>query len=106
MATPREPARPTGEVPTGLVRNLGLFGALEIVKNKETGERFSPGGHAGVVTRQASLNNGLVMRATGDSMIIAPPLVCSTAELDILVDRARAALDEALQTLREDPAHW
>lgn len=90
----------------GEARNLGLFGALEIVKNKETGERFSPGGHAGVVTRQASLNNGLVMRATGDSMIIAPPLVCSTAELDILVDRARAALDEALQTLREDPAHW
>jgi adenosylmethionine-8-amino-7-oxononanoate aminotransferase len=39
-------------------------------------------------------------------MIIAPPLVCSTAELDTLVDRARAALDEALQTLREDPAHW
>jgi putrescine aminotransferase len=90
----------------GEARTLGLFGALEIVKDKDTGERFSPGGHAGVVTRQASLNNGLVMRATGDSMIIAPPLICSTAELDLLVDRARAALDEALQTLREDPAHW
>ncbi len=90
----------------GEARTLGLFGALEIVKDKDTGERFSPGGHAGVVTRQASLNNGLVMRATGDSMIIAPPLICSTAELDLLVDRAHAALDEALQTLREDPAHW
>jgi putrescine aminotransferase len=90
----------------GEARNLGLFGALELVKNKETRERFAPGGHAGIVCRTASLANGLVMRATGDSMIIAPPLICSTAEIDTLVDRARAALDQAYRELREDPAHW
>ena len=90
----------------GEARNLGLFGALELVKNKETRERFAPGGHAGMVCRQASLNNGLVMRATGDSMIIAPPLICTTSEIDTLVDRARAALDEAWRELRENPAHW
>jgi putrescine aminotransferase len=90
----------------GEARNLGLFGALELVKNKETRERFAPGGHAGIVCRQASLNNGLVMRATGDTMIIAPPLICTTGEIDTLVERARKALDEAWLELRENPAHW
>ena len=62
-------------------------------------ERFAPGGRAGAVCRQASLNNGLVMRATGDTMIIAPPLICTTAEIDTLVERAKAALDEAAREL-------
>jgi putrescine aminotransferase len=82
----------------GEARTLGLFGALELVKDKRTRERFAPGGHAGMVCRQASLDNGLVMRATGDAMIVAPPLICTTAEIDSLVERARAALD---QTVRE-----
>jgi putrescine---pyruvate transaminase len=84
----------------GEARTLGLFGALELVKNKHTRERFAPGGHAGMVCRQASLDNGLVMRATGDTMIIAPPLICSTAEIDTLVDRARLALDAAARELQ------
>ncbi len=83
----------------GEARTLGLFGALELVKNKSTRERFAPGGRAGAVCRQASLNNGLVMRATGDTMIIAPPLICTTAELDMLVERAKAALDETAREL-------
>ena len=65
------------------------------MKNKATRERFAPGGHAGMVCRQASLDNGLVMRATGDAMIVAPPLICTTAEIDLLVERARRALDDA-----------
>jgi putrescine aminotransferase len=83
----------------GEARTLGLFGALELVKNKATRERFAPGGHAGAVCRQASLNNGLVMRATGDAMIIAPPLICTTAEIDMLVERAKATLDETARAL-------
>jgi len=85
----------------GEARTLGLFGALELVKDKRTRERFAPGGHAGMVCRQASLDNGLVMRATGDAMIVAPPLICTTAEIDMLVERARAALDEAERELRK-----
>jgi len=83
----------------GESRTLGLFGAIELVKNKATRERFSPSGYAGMVCRQASLDNGLVMRATGDTMIIAPPLIISCDEIDILVERAKAALDDAYKTL-------
>jgi putrescine aminotransferase len=34
-----------------------------------------------------------VMRAVGDRMVVSPPLVLSHAEADLLVDRARIALD-------------
>jgi len=83
----------------GEARTLGLFGALELVRDKASGERFAPAGRAGIVCRQASLDNGLVMRATGDTMIIAPPLICTTAEIDTLVERARAALEQAAAEL-------
>ena len=83
----------------GEARTLGLFGALELVRNKKTRERFTPAGRAGMLCRQASLDNGLVMRATGDTMIIAPPLICSVAEIDTLVERSRAALDQAAREL-------
>jgi adenosylmethionine-8-amino-7-oxononanoate aminotransferase len=32
-------------------------------------------------------------------MIIAPPLICTTAEIDALVERAKAALDETARML-------
>jgi len=39
------------------------------------------------------VSKGLMVRQTGDAMIIAPPLVCSTGEIDILADRLTEALD-------------
>jgi len=39
------------------------------------------------------------MRAVGDTMIIAPPLVISEAEIDELVAKARKCLDLTLSVL-------
>ena len=39
------------------------------------------------------------MRAVGDTMIIAPPLVISQAEVDELVEKARKCLDLTLRDL-------
>ena len=41
------------------------------------------------------------MRAVGDRMIIAPPLVISHAEIDELVALARKALDATLADLKQ-----
>jgi putrescine aminotransferase len=48
---------------------------------------------AGMVCRGHCFTNGLIMRAVGDTMIIAPPLVISLAEIDELVEKARKCLD-------------
>ena len=78
----------------GEVRGLGFLGALELVADRSTGRRFSPAGKAGEYCRDAAVEAGLVMRAVGDTMIIAPPLVLSETQIDDLVSLARSALDQ------------
>ena len=84
-----------GEHPlVGETRMVGLMGALELVANKETLERG-----AGTVCRDIFVENGLVLRAVGDTMVCAPPLVLSNEEADELVDKTWACLDLAAKTL-------
>jgi putrescine aminotransferase len=77
----------------GEVRGLGMLGAIELVRDKQTRERFPGELGAGMICRGHCFSNGLIMRAVGDTMIIAPPLVISKAEIDELVDKARLCLD-------------
>ncbi len=83
----------------GQARGLGMVAALELVANKETGERFDSKVGAGTVCRDNCIESGLVMRAVGDTMIISPPLVITEAEIDELVARARRSLDLTWQKL-------
>ncbi len=84
----------------GEVRGVGLLGALELVKSKSTRERFAEKGTAGTLCRDICVQNGLVMRAVGDTMIMAPPLVIKPAEIDELVKRIRHCLDLTYEQLR------
>lgn len=82
-----------GEHPlVGEARGVGMLGALELVKNKKTRERFAEPG-VGMRCRQHCFQNGLVMRAVGDTMIISPPLVINEEEIDELIVKARRCLD-------------
>ena len=83
----------------GEVRGVGMLGAIELVRDKKTRERFTGRG-AGMICRGHCFSNGLIMRAVGDTMIIAPPLVISKAEIDELVTKARKCLDLTLNALQ------
>ncbi|MWV11003.1 aminotransferase class III-fold pyridoxal phosphate-dependent enzyme [Pseudomonas sp. R-28-1W-6] len=83
----------------GEVRGVGMLGAIELVKDKATRTRYEGKG-VGMICRGHCFNNGLIMRAVGDTMIIAPPLVISKAEIDELVTKARLCLDLTLQDLQ------
>ncbi|WP_313025360.1 aspartate aminotransferase family protein [Pseudomonas lopnurensis] len=76
----------------GEARGVGMLGALELVKNKRTRERFAEPG-VGMLCREHCFRNGLVMRAVGDTMIISPPLVIDEGEIDELIDKVRRCLD-------------
>lgn len=90
-----------GEHPLiGEARMVGLMGAMEIVANKATCERFAENQGVGTICRNLSVANGLVMRAVGDTMVVAPPLVISHAEVDELVEKARKTLDMTLDAVR------
>jgi len=78
----------------GEARIVGLIGALELVKDKAHRQGFADPGEVGVLCRDLCIANGLVMRAVRDTMIIAPPLVITHAQIDELIDKARKALDQ------------
>ena len=83
----------------GEVRGVGMLGAIELVKDKATRERYAGKG-AGMICRTFCFNNGLIMRAVGDTMIISPPLVITFAEIDELIEKARKCLDLTLESLQ------
>ncbi len=83
----------------GEVRGIGLLGALELVADKATRARFEPKGRAGTLCRDTCIEQGLVMRAVGDTMIVAPPLVITRSQIDELVDKARRSLDLTAKAL-------
>ncbi|MGL4404999.1 MAG: aminotransferase, partial [Notoacmeibacter sp.] len=80
----------------GEVRSFGLLGAIELVKNKQTKERFEGGG---MVVRDHAIANGLMMRAVGNTMIMSPPLIWTRETIDMAMARARKALDLAHRDL-------
>jgi putrescine aminotransferase len=77
----------------GQVRGRGLFAAVELVADKQTRERLAPDAQAAVFCRNTANQIGLMVRQTGDAMIMAPPLVCDTSEIDFLVEKLGQALD-------------
>lgn len=91
--------RIAGHPLVGETRTIGLMGAIEIVRDKATRERFLPSGSAAVVVRDHAIANGLMMRATGDTMILSPPLIWTRETIDIACGKILKALDLALEDL-------
>ena len=83
----------------GETRGVGMVAALELVRDKKTRTRYEGG--AGMLCREHCFRNGLVMRAVGDTMIIAPPLVITPESIDELVTLARLSLDQTHEVLRQ-----
>ena len=77
----------------GETRMVGLMGAMELVSSKTSCERFDDKSTAGSVYRDFAVNNGLVMRAVGDTIVTSPPLIISHNEVDELIEKARMCLD-------------
>lgn len=83
----------------GEARGLGMLAALELVPHKPSRQFFQPRGKVGTRCRAICVENGLVMRAVEDTMIIAPPLVISQSEIDELIEKAWRSLDITAQQL-------
>lgn len=71
----------------------GLVGAVQLCADKARRIAFPEKAEIGLICREHSIAEGLVMRAVGDRMVVSPPLILSHEEADLLVERARIALD-------------
>jgi len=77
----------------GDAETCGFVGGLVLVKDKRTRARFDPDLGVGMVCRGHCFGNGLIMRAVGDRMIIAPPLTMTHAQIDEMMGLIVKCLD-------------
>ncbi|TXT36977.1 MAG: putrescine aminotransferase [Comamonadaceae bacterium] len=85
----------------GIAETCGFTAGLVLVKNKASRERFDENLGVGMMCRRHCFQNGLIMRAVGDRMIIAPPLTMTHADIDEMMRLIRLALDLTLQELTQ-----
>ncbi len=71
----------------------GLIGAFQFTPDKNARSFFPEEAKIGLTARDFSFDNGLVMRAVGDRMVIAPPLVLTRQEADELISKAEKVID-------------
>lgn len=76
------------------IRSEGLICGFTLVKNKATRELFPNTGETGLMCRDIFFRNNLIMRACGDHMVAAPPLVMTKKEIDAMLAIAARCMRE------------
>jgi beta-alanine--pyruvate transaminase len=61
------------------LRGYGLFAAIDVASDGVAGRR-------GYRLQQALFDNGLHLKTTGDSLLLAPPLIADESHVDMMVD--------------------
>jgi 4-aminobutyrate--pyruvate transaminase len=87
----QERLRQLGNHPlVGEARGMGLIGAVELVNDKQSKKSFDPAVGAGPLAADLALENGLVVRAAGDTVAICPPLIINDGEIDQPITSSKA----------------
>jgi putrescine---pyruvate transaminase len=84
----------------GEIAGVGLVAGIQLAQDPSTRKRFDNADDIGTLCRDFCFNDGLVMRASHDRMLLSPPLVVTHAEIDEIVDKAKAAIDATARALR------
>ena len=86
----------------GEARIVGMMASIALTPDKATRAKFdATEGTVGLICRECCFANNLIMRHVGDRMVISPPLVITRVEIDVMIERARKALDECLEQITE-----
>jgi putrescine---pyruvate transaminase len=84
----------------GEAEACGLMAGLVLVKSKAPITLFDSSLEAGMVCRGHCFGNGLIMRAVGNRMIIAPPLVTTCEQIDEMMRLIVLCLDLTFADVR------
>jgi putrescine aminotransferase len=86
----------------GAAETCGFMAGLVLVKNKQRLERFAENLSVGMICRGHCFKNGLIMRAVGDRMIIAPPLTMTHAQIDEMIALILRCLDLTFKDVQKN----
>jgi beta-alanine--pyruvate transaminase len=70
------------------IRNIGLAAGIELAPDA------SGAGQRGARAQAAAFDRGVLTRAPGDTLILAPPFVCSADDIQRMADRLRQAIED------------
>jgi len=77
----------------GDVRGLGLMAAVEVVRDRATGEPYAPALAVGPKLARAMRERGVVTRVKGESILLAPPLIVTEEQVDTIVNVTGDAIE-------------
>ncbi len=88
----------------GDIRGRGLFMAIELVADRATKQPFDPALSLHARIKAAAMARGMMVYPMGgtidgqlgDHVLVAPPFISTPAEIDDIVERLGAAVDDAL----------
>jgi adenosylmethionine-8-amino-7-oxononanoate aminotransferase len=88
----------------GDIRGRGLFVGVELVADRSTKATFDPARKLHAKVKARAFANGLLVYPMGgtidgvhgDHVLVAPPFICTAAEIDTIVDRLAASIGAAL----------
>lgn len=86
----------------GEIRGAGLIGAIELTADRRTRKFFAKNGRVGTICRDFCINNGLIMRATRDTMLFSPPLTITDDEIGTMVALAKKAIDLTYAQVKDE----
>lgn len=78
----------------GEYRQIGMIGAVELVKNKATKEAFDWKERVGYEIYKKALEKGVLLRPLGNIIYFMPPYVINEEEIDLMVRTARESILE------------
>jgi len=77
----------------GEINGEGLIAGIQLSKNPQKRERFDNGAEVGLMCRELSYQNNLIMRSSGDRMLLSPPLIIEKNQIDELVSKVKLVMD-------------
>lgn len=80
----------------GEFRQLGMVGALELVKDKKSKEGFDWKQRVGYQIYQIALKHGVLLRPLGNVVYFMPPYVINENDIDLMIGTAEKAIYEYL----------
>lgn len=86
--------RAAGHPRVGEYRQLGMIGAIELVKDKTTKEGFDWQKRVGYEIYKIALEKGVLLRPLGNVIYFMPPYVIGEKDIDLMVRVAFEAIDQ------------
>ncbi|QJR10709.1 putative aminotransferase [Usitatibacter rugosus] len=92
----------------GDLRGRGLFRGVELVADRATKKPFDPALKLHAKVKSEAMNQGLLCYpmggtidgVTGDHVLLAPPFICTEAQIDEIVDKLARAIETGTHALK------